>query len=200
MGRISVYPDVLETVSQDIGHPPGHHGGLSCTSLSLTRRRNWLQSADATAWPGSTCSAQRRAAPISIRRPATPTFWWNSTPTAAWPPFDQFFDLAEALSMTLGRPVGLVESRAQSTIRICTRPSIDPASLSMRPDLAERIPRHRPDHRLPQRVDSWLCQRDAQASLGLCRKPLAATTPDRADPACRVDTAEARRITTRWSI
>ena len=36
-------------------------------------------------------------------------------PTAAWPPFDQFFDLAEALSMTLGRPVDL-------------------ASLSMRPD------------------------------------------------------------------
>ncbi len=40
-----------------------------------------------------------------------PTSLWNSIPTAVWRhPFDQFFDLAEALRHTHGRPVDLVES------------------------------------------------------------------------------------------
>lgn len=53
-------------------------------------------------------------------------------PDSSLAPFDQFFDLAEALRMTLGRPVDLVESGAINNPYL--RAAIDLASLSMRPD------------------------------------------------------------------
>ena len=57
-------------------------------------------------------SARRRAVRTSIHRPATLTSWLSSNPDSGLAPFDQFFDLAEALRRTLGRPVDLVESGA----------------------------------------------------------------------------------------
>ena len=54
-------------------------------------------------------------------------------PDSGLAPFDQFFDLAEALRHTLGRPVDLVES-GPSTSCTCARPSTGRVSLSLPPD------------------------------------------------------------------
>ena len=111
-GRVNVYPDASEIVSQDIGHPPGHHGGLSCTSLSLTRRRNWRQSADATGVARLEVFGSAARGTDFDPQTSDADFLVEFDPDSGLAPFDQFFDLAEALSMTLGRPVDLVEPGA----------------------------------------------------------------------------------------